>query len=345
MTSLLNLIENKDLNMDQTDVYAAILGESPSKGARSPVLWNAAFRELSVPGMMHPMDVTPDNLSDIVRCLKEDSRFIGGAVTMPFKIEIMPYLDDIESEARIIGAVNCLYRQGTKIIGANTDGAGALWSLQETIKEPLKEKTVLIIGTGGAGFSVASYIASEIGFDGQLLLANRSQETLTVLSEKLKAICNVQIIPGWPLAPDLLPGIDILINCTSIGFSGTKIRASGVYSLKYYSPLGPVDDSIVVPDRAGAEKTYAQKASEAIALNVKSTLEMLSMMSNPLVFDIIYQPKQTLLLSVAKLMNFRILNGLPMNLEQAVIAFDKATESKGLRTSDTDEVRQVMRKQ
>jgi shikimate dehydrogenase len=96
MPSVLDVIENKSVNLSQTDFYAAIIGESPSQGAKSPTLWNAAFKGLELSGMMHPMDVHSEKLANLVELLRKDTRFIGSAVTMPYKIQIIPYLDGCE---------------------------------------------------------------------------------------------------------------------------------------------------------------------------------------------------------------------------------------------------------
>ena len=126
-----DLIENKIINFDITENYAAILGQSPSKGAKSPKLWNAAFSGLGFPCFMHPFDVLPKNLGVLINNLRKDKRFIGGSITAPYKTDIIKYIDYVEENAKAIGAVNCIYRdKNGKLVGTNTDGAGALWSLQ-----------------------------------------------------------------------------------------------------------------------------------------------------------------------------------------------------------------------
>ena len=94
----------------ETPVYAAILGLTPSKGARSPLLWGAAFTAAGIDAVMHPMDVRPDNLATVVAGLKADPRYLGGAVAVPHKQTIGAMLDRLEPEAAKIGAVNSIYR-------------------------------------------------------------------------------------------------------------------------------------------------------------------------------------------------------------------------------------------
>ena len=343
MAAVSDLIENKNIDLKKTEYYTSILGESPSKGAKSPLLWNAAFEKLGLPCIMHPMDVAQEKLETVVEHLRDDKRFIGGAVTMPYKISILPYLDSIELEVEIIGAVNCLYRDGNRLIGSNTDGAGALWSLQQEIAEPLEGKTVLLLGTGGAGFAVATYLAHAIGMGGKLRLANRSGTLRDNLASRLSKICQVQTINMWPAPADYFADVDVIVNCTSIGFETLKRFEHGVFSLRYYTPFGPVDDTVTVSEGADFEKRYLETASAAIAKNFKQSLRVLASMNNPIVMDIIYQPRQTMLLFIANLMGYRTINGIPMNLEQAVIAFDKATMAAEMRDGGQDEVRRFMR--
>lgn len=342
MSKVLDVIENQGLNLEATEAYAVILGESPSRGARSPQLWNSAFEELNISGFMHPMDVTSDKLESVVQCLREDRRFIGGAVTMPYKIDIIPFLDELEPEAETIGAVNCLYRQGNKIIGLNSDGAGALWSLQNEIGGSLAGKSVLLLGTGGAGFAVATYLAFALETGGNLLIANRTSESRSDIIERLKSKCSIENIGTWPVSLEHLKQVDIVVNCTSIGFQTLRKDDKGLFSLKFYTPLGIVNDSLRVEDTPGSETQYVKMAGNDIADNIRVTLSSLSSMNSPFVFDIIYQPRQTLLLSLANLLGCQTLNGLPMNLEQAVIAFVKVTTSAGLFRGTTEDVRSIM---
>lgn len=126
-----SLLDNGgEVDLSATDKYTAILGATPSYGARSPLLWNAVFVELGISARMYPMDVNADKLAAVIRLLRQDERFIGGSVAVPYKSTIMSHLDEIEEEAKIIGAVNCIYRCGEHLIGGNTDGEGAVRSLQ-----------------------------------------------------------------------------------------------------------------------------------------------------------------------------------------------------------------------
>lgn len=196
----------------ETPSYAAILGLTPSKGARSPVLWGAAFKAAGIDAVMLPMDVRPENLAAVVAGLKADRRYIGGAVAVPHKQTIGALLDRLEPEAERIGAVNAIYRDGGALVGANTDGAGALSQIEDLVggTEALKTKRATLIGIGGAGIAVAAYLA---GRTATLRLVNRDADKAREAADRLGA----QAAAYPPSAKDLAT-TDLLVNCTTIGY-------------------------------------------------------------------------------------------------------------------------------
>lgn len=274
-----------------TERYAAILGATPSKGARSPLLWNAAFKAAGIDAVMHPMDTRPEVLGEVVAALKADPRYVGGAIAVPHKQTVGAFLDRLEPEAARIGAVNAIYRDGDELVGANTDGAGALSQIEALVggADALKGKRATLIGLGGAGVAVAAYLA---GRTASLTLANRSRAATNDAAEKLGAIA-----VDYPLSPEVLEATDLLVNATTLGHQD-----------------GP--------------------AGSPIAENLLEALP-----DDATVYDVIYQPRETPLLAAAKARGLATLDGLGMNQDQAVIAFDKAVPGAlGL-----DQIREAMR--
>ena len=84
------LIDN-NISIPQSK-YAAIIGENPSAGARSPQLWNAAFRASSINAVMIPLDVSAENLYSLLDALQADLDFIGGAIAVPYKESVAEWL-------------------------------------------------------------------------------------------------------------------------------------------------------------------------------------------------------------------------------------------------------------
>jgi len=206
--------------------YAAIIGLTPSKGARSPILWNAAFEAANKSTKMYPLDVIPENLTSLMSCLADDADFIGGAVTMPYKEDVAKWLgnNNMTEEAIHIGAVNSLFRnKNGELFGTNTDGEAALRSFEARYGD-VKNKKILLMGPGGAGKATAAYFSKAVGPSGKLSITGR------LSSEKgRQLVCALGASEWieWGDMTDVFREIDVLINCTSIGFE-LQIESSPV---------------------------------------------------------------------------------------------------------------------
>ena len=130
-------IINNNVNLNNLDKFAAIIGSQPSKGARSPILWNSAFKAHGLNYLMLSLDVEKDNLFKLLESLNSDIDFIGGAITTPHKISVAKWLGNkITKEAAKIGAVNCLFRnEKGELLGTNTDGEAAVLSFEKICNE------------------------------------------------------------------------------------------------------------------------------------------------------------------------------------------------------------------
>ncbi|WP_300673523.1 shikimate dehydrogenase [Desulfoluna sp.] len=129
----------------------------------------------------------------------------GASVTIPHKTDVMAYLDEVDLTAREIGAVNTLVNREGKLIGFNSDVAGAMRALEE--KGTIAGKKVLMIGAGGAARAIGYGIRQR---GGSLLITNRSEDKGNALAEDLGAAFS-------PLSDVDLGTVDILINATSVG--------------------------------------------------------------------------------------------------------------------------------
>ena len=328
------------LDLDSTRHYAAILGTAPSKGARSPSLWNRAFKALNISAVMHPMDVAPAALPETIEELRDDPRFLGGAVAVPYKQQILQSLDDLEDEARAIGAVNCLYRSGDRLIGANTDGAAALMSIRRLVPE-LSGATVVLLGIGGTGSAVAAYLAKAIAPSGTLLLANRTRGKEAFVRD-LRTYCRSEILPTWPVPHEVLADADVIVNATSIGSELTHVRDSVAHLLLAYTPLAPIGAITPVAPGNDLAHRFADANLEAIAANIERSWRALQCVSRAAVFDVVYQPTQSLLVTLAKARGLKSAGGEMMNLEQAIISFQKAVTPVTLNCPDAEFIQRTM---
>jgi shikimate dehydrogenase len=268
------LITNKIENLPYNN-YTVIIGSSPSKGARSPSLWNAAFQRYKIKNHMIPLDTNNNNIFKLLNTLEKDKNFIGGCVTIPHKETVFKWLKGkVTRTSKKIGAVNCLFRDRKgKLRGTNTDGEAALKSYKNKFGS-IKNKKIILIGAGGAGKAVASYFVSEISRRKNLVITGRSKS-----SEKYSKKIGSTWLHNKNIVNLDLEKFDTIINCTSLGF-GKLINKSPI--------------------------SFNKLKNNKKKLNI---------------FDIIYKPKFTKLILDAKKKNFKTLNGLDMNLRQAVLAF------------------------
>lgn len=182
---------------------------NPVTHSMSPAMHNAAFAELGINGVYVPMQ--PDSLEQGFYGLKALG-FIGVSVTVPFKVQIMAYLDHVDPVAQKIGAVNTLlfdrsHPDQVLCRGYNTDWLGSNQALADEIA--LEKSTVLIIGAGGAARAVGFGLL-EAG--ATVLITNRTESK----GRDLAAQLGCPFVPSTELAATRA---DALINTTSVGMS------------------------------------------------------------------------------------------------------------------------------
>ncbi len=179
------------------------------------VMQEAAFAALGLNWRYLTLEVKPENLADAVRGVRALG-MRGINLTIPHKVAVMALLDEIAPDAKVIGAVNTVYREGDRLIGANTDGKGFLRGLRDEAQIDPQGKHVVVLGAGGA----ARAITFELAFAGasELTVINRSVERGQQLVEALRKNTSIPInFEAWFSTYVVPPEIDILVNATSIG--------------------------------------------------------------------------------------------------------------------------------
>jgi shikimate dehydrogenase len=173
---------------------------------------NEAFYHSGIKGSYEKQRVTPAQLESFIKSLR-DSGYAGCNVTIPHKVAIIPFLDEIDTEAAKIGAVNTVVNQNGKLVGYNTDGEGFLLGLKEKLNRPISELNVLLIGAGGAARSIAYALLKEN--PKRISIANRSEERARNLMMDLKEE-SIQLF-SLKEAESMLSHFDVLINTTNAG--------------------------------------------------------------------------------------------------------------------------------
>jgi shikimate dehydrogenase len=143
----------------------------------------------------------------------------GANVTVPYKGNVLAYLDVVDPEAKWLGSVNTLYRKGEKLCGTSTDGEGFLRSLGSWRKK-LKGSRGLLLGAGGAAKAVAGALARS-GVTG-FYISNRSSQKAVALVKALRGRYPRLDVMGIAStdAQKLLPYCDWVIQATSLGLKG-----------------------------------------------------------------------------------------------------------------------------
>lgn len=170
-------------------------------------MYNAAIEALGLNCIYLPFAV------DDLQKATEGIRHLGVAaigITIPYKTDIMPFLDELDADAVRIGAVNVVVNRDGRLIGSNTDGQGALRALREQAEPAGRE--VLLLGAGGAARAIAFALADA---GAKLTILNR---TVAKAQELAEAVGNRTRFGG---VDDLPPSCDILLNTTSYGMANT----------------------------------------------------------------------------------------------------------------------------
>ncbi len=234
---------------------------NPVKQSKGVITHNKSFQKLKLNSIY--INFLVDDLSSFIKQYKP---IISGlSITIPFKREIIKYLDKIDPTAKKIGAVNTVIKKNKRLIGYNTDLTGAVKAIES--KTSIKNKKVLMIGAGGVARAIGYGIIQK---KGKLTILNRTASKARKLAKELK--CKAGSITKLKNQKNT----DIIINATSIGMF-PKIN-----------------------------KTPIKKQ---ILKNITS--------KKTVVFDSVYNPKNTKLLKEAKQLRCSIVGGYDMFINQA----------------------------
>ena len=234
----------------------------------SPAMHNAAFEKLGLDYVYFPLRVRQEELGATVKGMKA-LKIRGFNVTIPHKVAVIPFLDELDSLAEKIGAVNTIVNDSGFLKGYNTDAAGFLQALFEKHIEPVG-KNVVVLGAGGASRAVSFALA---GRGAHLVILNRRLEMdwAEALAAKISAVFQKKVEAVELVEANLarvLEKADILVNATSVGMS-PGIDETPVNS-RLLKPALVVVDIVYNP-----VKTRLLKEAEQVGAATISGLDML----------------------------------------------------------------------
>jgi len=177
------------------------------------VMQNAAFAAAHLFWRYLTVEVKPEDLPAAVAGARAMG-WRGFNCTIPHKVAVIPLLDEVAPDAKLIGAVNTVRRDGDRFIGENTDGKGFMRGLREKL-DPAG-KRIVILGAGGAARAISVELA--LARAGEVIIVNRGYDRGAALAEHLRRNigANAQFV-HWARTYPVGVDVDVLVNATSIG--------------------------------------------------------------------------------------------------------------------------------
>jgi shikimate dehydrogenase len=205
----------KDKMITAITQVCAVIG-NPIEHSMSPAIHNAAFDLLDMDYVYVAFRV--EDVKSVMAGMRALHNFRGMSVTIPHKIEIINYMDEINEIDRSIGSINTVVNNNGKLTGIGTDGPGARKALLDAGVQ-LNDKNVLMVGSGGVARAIAFTLAQNSSLS-KITLLDIDKNVLAGLEKDLKDGTNT-CIESFILSDEVLASVmsyaDIIINCTPVG--------------------------------------------------------------------------------------------------------------------------------
>ena len=221
------------MKIDGYTRLAAVVA-NPIKHSISPFIHNSAFEATNTNGVYLAWEVDAAELAETVANIRRYQMY-GINLSMPYKEQVIPYLDQLNEEACLIGAVNTVVNREGTLIGYNTDGKGFFKSLPSF---KISRKRLVLLGAGGA----AKAILAQAILDGvsqiSVFVRSSSMEKTRPYLEKIQNTTGFRVdlfaLEDVQDLQDSITKADLLVNATSVGMDGTS---------------QPIPTSIVLPEK------------------------------------------------------------------------------------------------
>lgn len=221
------------MKIDGYTRLAAVVA-NPIKHSISPFIHNSAFEATNTNGVYLAWEVEATELAETVANIRRYQMY-GINLSMPYKEQVIPYLDQLSEEACLIGAVNTVVNREGTLIGYNTDGKGFFKSLPSF---KISKKRLVLLGAGGA----AKAILAQAILDGvsqiSVFVRSSSMEKTRPYLEKIQNATGFRVdlfaLEDIQELQDSITQADLLVNATSVGMDGSS---------------QPIPTSIVLPEK------------------------------------------------------------------------------------------------
>ena len=190
---------------------AAVIGD-PVRHSLSPRLHNAGFAALGLDWFYVACPVAKGQAAQAIEAMRTLG-IEGLSVTMPHKKSVAVAVDDLSPTAAKLGAVNCVRRDGDRLVGENTDGIGFVDSLRSQLQMDPDGLTIVIVGAGGAARSIALAMAEH---GAQVGIFNRTATSAEEVVEIVGAASSV-------VQEEAIRDADVIVNATPLGMSNDSL--------------------------------------------------------------------------------------------------------------------------
>ena len=210
------------MKIDGYTRLAAVVA-NPIKHSVSPFIHNSAFEATNTNGVYLAWEVDATELAETVANIRRYQMY-GINLSMPYKEQVIPYLDQLSAEACLIGAVNTVVNREGTLIGYNTDGKGFFKSLPSF---KISGKRMVLLGAGGA----AKAILAQAILDGvsqiSVFVRSSSMEKTRPYLEKIQNATGFRVdlfaLEDVQDLQDSITKADLLVNATSAGMDGVSL--------------------------------------------------------------------------------------------------------------------------
>ena len=180
---------------------------NPIEHSLSPKLHNYWFKKNNINAVYNKKQIEEQNIKEIISEMR-NGKIDGINITVPFKQLIIPFVDELSSEAEESQSVNTIFKENNKVLGHNTDISGFELAIRKKGYN-IKDKKVFILGAGGVVPSII--LALRKMGAAKIILSNRTQSK----AEKIKkTFSNLEIV-NWGEVPEF----NMIINATSLGLN------------------------------------------------------------------------------------------------------------------------------
>ena len=211
------------MRIDGYTRMAAVIAK-PIRHSISPFIHNHAYQLTATNAVYLAWEVAEEQVEQSLQQLRVLD-MLGANISMPYKKKVLPYLDQVDESAQLIGSVNTIVQKDGCLTGYNTDGLGFLKSLPKTFS--IKDKKLVLLGAGGAATAIILEAIRQGVAEIHLFVRPESlakyQATFSPLSEALSFSIVLHDLSRRDQVNAMMVGTDLLINATGLGMDGVSL--------------------------------------------------------------------------------------------------------------------------